>query len=292
MIIEKFEGELEEVDCPLCGEGVGRRTIFQREDGIGFYQCDGCNIQYASPRFTEESLLNIYESDEWKDVSEYDDWTFEHWVQNKDHTYYLVEQNVELVKRYLPPGSRVLDVGCDIGLTVRMLNDNGYLSEGVEPSSLGAKIAREKTGITVHEMELGLFEPDEKYDGLMILDVLEHLYDPVKTLKDCADRIKKDGYIFIHVPNHRGISNRYKAKINRWGIKKTFNHFGFPAHIYHFDKTSLSVALEKTGFKVLNFESWSKALTEGRVNWKTKLLIASAKKWAHSDYIVCIAKRL
>ncbi len=292
MKIEKFEGDLEEVDCPLCGKGAGRETVYLREDGIGFYRCKGCNIQFASPRFTEKSLLNIYESEEWKDVSEYGDWTFDKWKEERDHSYYLVQQNIELIKRYLPSGSRILDVGCDIGLTVRSLNDSGYIAEGVEPSSLGAKISREKTGITVHEMELGSFHPDEEFDGLMILDVLEHLYDPLKTLGECADRIKKGGYIFIHVPNHRGISNRYKAKINKWGLKKTFNHFGFPAHIYHFDKKSLNVALEKSGFRVLDFESWSKALTEGRVNWKTKLLIASAKKWAHSDYIICVAKKL
>jgi len=128
--------------------------IYRREDGIGFYKCLDCNIEYASPRFVEKELLQLYESDDWKEISSYDNWSYGNWKNNKETHYYLVQENVSLVKKFLNKGSSILDVGCDIGLTVKSLEENGYYSEGIEISSVGAKIAKEKTGITVHNIQL------------------------------------------------------------------------------------------------------------------------------------------
>ena len=135
---------MEKVNCPTCGADTGRKLIYQKDDGVGFYKCLGCDIEFASPRLVEEELLNLYEGDNWKDLSKYDSWSYEKWKNKKELNYYLVQENINLVERFLPNGSSVLDVGCDMGLTVKGLEEKGYYSEGVEVSSIGAKIAKEK----------------------------------------------------------------------------------------------------------------------------------------------------
>lgn len=287
-----FEGTLEEVHCPTCGPGAESNLIFRRNDGIGFHQCRRCDMEFASPRFTEQSLLNIYESDNWKSISNYDDWSYEEWKNNHGQHYHLVQQNLKLVKKFLPVGSSILDVGCDIGLTVKGLCEMGYPSEGIEPGSIGAKIAKEKTGITVHQMEIGAFQSDTAFDSVMLLDVLEHLYNPVKTLQDCGKHMKSGGYLFIHVPHHDGLSNRYKRFLHRIGLKDQYKHFGFPAHIYSFNKSSLQHILKKSGFETIHFESWPSQITRGKINLFNYIPVQLIKKFALSDYIICISRKI
>jgi len=285
--IQRMEG----VNCPTCESNTNNTLIYKRDDGIGFYKCLNCNIEYASPRLIEKELLQLYEGDDWKDLSKYDNWSYENWKNNKEFHYYLVQENVKLVKKFLNKGSSVLDVGCDIGLTVKLLEENGYYSEGVEVSSVGAKIAKEKTGITVHNMQLRDYQSDIKYDGVLLLDVLEHLYDPIKVLTECGSHMKEGGYIFIHVPHHGGISVKFKRLLHKIGLKKGYKHFGFPAHIYNFDKKSLRVMLKKAGFKTVHYESWPSAITNGKVNFFNYFFIQIIKKFALSDYIICVSKK-
>ena len=281
------KGQLEHVFCPTCGENKERKLIFSRADSISFYNCLGCNIEYASPRLKEESLLNLYEGDGWRDTAYY-----ENWKSEKGKDYYLVQENIKLVKKFLPSGSSILDVGCDIGLTVKSLEENNYYSEGVEVSTIGSKIASEKTGIKVQNCKLQDYQTDAKFDGVLLLNVLEHLYDPIQILKECGDNTKQGGYIFLHVPNHDGWSAKYKKYLHKKGIKNDYKHFGFPAHIYAFNKKSLAKMLDKSGFEAVHFESWSNILTRGKVNIFNYALVQLIKKFSLSDYIVCVAKKI
>ncbi|MBT3175222.1 MAG: class I SAM-dependent methyltransferase [Lentimicrobiaceae bacterium] len=283
---------MEDVDCPTCGIQAKKQLIYKKDDGVGFYQCLSCNIEFASPRLIESELLKLYEGDDWKDLSKYNNWTYENWKNNKENHYYLVQENIKLIKKYLDKKSSVLDVGCDIGLTVKSLEENGYYSEGIEISSIGSKIAKEKTGINVHNIQLENYHSDIKFDGLLLLDVLEHLYNPIKVLKHCASHMRKDGYIFIHVPHHGGLSARFKRFLHKRNLKKGYKHFGFPAHIYNFDKKSLKVILEKSGFKTIHFESWPRSITNGKVNFFNYIFTQIIKKLALSDYIICVAKKV
>lgn len=286
--------DLEECYCPTCGSSAERKLIFKREDGIGFFQCQQCDLQYASPRYTESALLNLYEGENWqKNVARFNgEWNYQQWKIQKQHPFYLIQQNIGLVNRYLSPPACLLDVGCNAGLTVKGLEEAGYCAEGVEPSTIGADIARNRTGITVHNMELGQLNNGIKYNGILMLDVLEHLYNPVKVLEQCNQRLQPGGFLFLHVPHHKGISNRYKQLLHKTGIKNEFKHFGFPAHIYSFDKHSLQSILKKTGFDTIHFESWPSALTNGKVTPFNFITTYITKKFSLSDYIISIAKKV
>jgi SAM-dependent methyltransferase len=289
--VEIFKGELEHVFCPTCGPNAKRKIIFERQDGISFYNCKQCNIEYASPRLVERSLLNLYEGDSWRDKSYYENWTYENWKKEKGKDYFLVQENINLVKNFLKPGASILDVGCDIGLTVKALEENGYYSEGIEVSTIGSRIAKEKTGIKVHNIKLENYQSDIKFDGVFLLDVLEHLYNPMQVLNECADNLKQGGYIFLHTPHHKGLSTKYKKYLNKKGIKNDYQHFGFPEHIYAFDKKSLKEMLNKAGFDAIHFESWSNILTRGKVNIFNYIAVKLIKIFSLSDYIICVARK-
>ena len=51
-----MNNKYEEVACPTCSNNADSALIYKRDDGIGFYKCLDCNIEYASPRLVEKEI--------------------------------------------------------------------------------------------------------------------------------------------------------------------------------------------------------------------------------------------
>jgi SAM-dependent methyltransferase len=288
-----FEGPVEDASCPLCVKrDSSAQLIFKNMDGIGFYKCLNCNLMFASPRFTEESMLKIYENDSFADLSMYDEWSYEGWRQSRSRSCNIEQQKILLVKRYLPEKSRLLDVGCGTGLFVLAANQSGFLCEGIEPSVRLSKIGSDILKVPVSTAQIEAYNPAYKYNGIVIWDVLEHLYDPARVMRRCRELLEPNGFLFLQVPNHKGISNAYKTQLSRLGLKKNnFKHFGFPWHVYSFDRKSLSILSDLAGLKPVLFESWSHLLKDGKIGPLSQVIINLVKQRCLSDYIVCVAQK-
>jgi len=287
-----FTGELEETACRLCGAATLGKLIYKSKEGIGYYRCRSCSLMYASPRFTEESLRNIYETPEFTDLPSFENWSYDNWRQGRARSYHVERAKVALIARHLPVGARILDVGCGTGLFVLLAGKSGYRCEGVEPSAMLAQVAREKLAVNVVNIPLDDFAPPYKYDGLVIWDVLEHLYDPLSVLKKCAQLMTAGGIIFAQVPHYRGISEVFKTSMCRLGLRRTYKNFGFPWHLYSFDRTSLTILMNKAGFDLLFFESWSHLLKDGKENLASRLAISLTRRFCLSDYLICAARKI
>ena len=94
---------------------------------------------------------------------------------------------------------RILDVGCGTGANLEMLKQYGE-SEGVDVSDDALEFCRKK-GLKVHK---GLAEelpfPDETFDLVTALDVVEHLDDDIAGLKEMLRVLKTGGKTLIFVP--------------------------------------------------------------------------------------------
>lgn len=290
MQLEKFNHkELEEVGCPTCKKSS--RSLLHKYSKICFYRCSSCDLEYASPRLKERDLIDLYQGDDWRIYSDFANWNYDKWLRDKDKTFHLVNLNLELVSNFIDNKSNILDVGCDIGLTVRMLNENGFNCEGIEVSEISTKIANEIVKANVKNTSLASYKSKIKFDGILLRAVLEHLYNPVNVLEDCAKNLKKGGLIFIDVPHSRGISTRFKKFLHKIKIKKDYRHFGFPAHLYSFNKKSLTAMLDKAGFDPIHFESWPKALTNGKVSFLNYYLVMLQRRFCLTDYINVVARK-
>lgn len=91
----------------------------------------------------------------------------------------------------------ILDVGCGDGLFFPELSKCGAV-EGVEPDAALVTGASERK---IHTTPFDhRFQPGKRYDLLLMLDVLEHLPDPVAAL-ECAERLlEPGGMLLLTVP--------------------------------------------------------------------------------------------
>lgn len=100
---------------------------------------------------------------------------------------------------------RVLDLGCAFGFTTRMLRRRGYDAVGVDRSP--AYIARARradphaTYLVADAARVPL--PDASFDGVLLLDVLEHLPDERAAIAEVARLLAPGGTLVLSVP-HRG----------------------------------------------------------------------------------------
>jgi 2-polyprenyl-3-methyl-5-hydroxy-6-metoxy-1,4-benzoquinol methylase len=102
-------------------------------------------------------------------------------------------------------GSTVLDVGCSLGNFGAALTERkGCVVDGIEPDVNDYKEAtrrlRKVANCFAEEALVTVFK-DEKYDHIVFLDVVEHLYDPVATLKLVKTHLKPGGSIVFSIPN-------------------------------------------------------------------------------------------
>ena len=288
-----FYGFIEDVSCPICEPPPEPILIFKRHDGIGFWNCPQCGVMYASPRFTEESLLDIYEKEAFVDSTLYDNWSYEKWKrENRGRSYVVQHLKVQLVKRFLTKNDKILDFGCGAGLFCLEASKQGLWVEGIDPSKMLTDLGREKFGLALHNERLENFEPEYRYNGIVSWAVLEHVYNLKELVERCWSLLTVGGFLFIDVPNHEGPSNRFKTFLCRSGLKRDdFKHFGFPWHIYSFSKKSLSCLMNACGFEPIVFEFWSHLLKDGKEGVFPKMGISMSQRFGLSDYIVLVAQK-
>ncbi|NQV88697.1 MAG: class I SAM-dependent methyltransferase [Parcubacteria group bacterium] len=108
-----------------------------------------------------------------------------------------------VTKKYLAPGSRVLDAGCGIGATVHGLDLLGYDAVGIDTAENTVKLINQhfpKLEVSVQDVQSTDF-PDESFDGCWSLGVIEHDLNGYDQIIIETHRIlKPGGFLFLTFP--------------------------------------------------------------------------------------------
>jgi SAM-dependent methyltransferase len=99
-----------------------------------------------------------------------------HWKQYADGTKY--KAHADRIKAWVKE-KNVLDVGAGDGLITHLVG-----AKGIEYEPEGVRLAQEKGVDVVLGDAYNLQFPDNSFDAVMMIDVLEHLDDPQKALRE------------------------------------------------------------------------------------------------------------
>ena len=151
----------------------------------------------------------------------------------------------------------LLDVGCSSGSFLVLARDLGFRVAGVEPASAPARRARERQ-LNVYQGFLEeLFLGEESYDAVTLFEVVEHLKDPGRVLRECHRVLRPDGVVVIGTGNTDSWTVRYMG--GRWEYFDINRHGG---HVSFFNAESMRVLAERTGFTVAGLKTRSVRLYE------------------------------
>jgi 2-polyprenyl-3-methyl-5-hydroxy-6-metoxy-1,4-benzoquinol methylase len=159
---------------------------------------------------------------------------------------------------------RLLDVGCGNGAFLAEMRAGGWDVYGVEPDP-NAVAACQKAGLMVKQ---GMLLPDsfpkDFFAAITLNHVIEHLHDPIATLRLCHKFLRPGGTLWIATPNLQALGH------TRFGR----NWFALdpPRHLVLFTPMAL-----KTAFKSAGFATSSDPLPTEGAKWLFRASDAVAK---------------
>lgn len=149
-------------------------------------------------------------------------------AENKLRIPWIVEEMHRKFSRTIS----FLDIGCGAGMLTNAIAKIGHKVTGIDLSERSLKIAREKdaTGSVDYKMANGYFLPfeDASYEIVSALDVLEHVEEPAKIIKEASRVLKPGGLFFFHTFNRNFFSYFFVIKGVEWCVKNTPQNM----HIY------------------------------------------------------------
>jgi 2-polyprenyl-3-methyl-5-hydroxy-6-metoxy-1,4-benzoquinol methylase len=213
----------------------------------GYYtlrQCESCEHCFVEKSFSNEELARLYTSHYQRSHFEVSHFTpvrkiggFRGWLNGENQAAYC----------WVPPGVRVLDVGCGVGETLAYHASRGCDAYGLEVDENVRHIADSLgLNIAIGTLESHPYESNF-FDYITMDQVVEHLPEPVSTLKEAYRILKPEGRLILSTPNCQG-----------WGRKvfrRRWINWHTPYHLNLFSKKSIAIAAKQAGFEVENIIS-------------------------------------
>lgn len=211
------------IPCPIC-----RRPTITPEDKE-YIRCISCGVVRTKYHYD----ATIYQ----EDYAE----TYLRYATNPQVNTPLNLSRLGLVSRWLRPGQTLLDIGCCIGEFLRFAEQH-YNCVGFEPNQIAAGLARQRIRSKVVEM----LDSDVRAHVITMFDVLEHLEDPLESLKSSLRPPLTGRQVLILVtPNVSVVPLWEDGELRAW------KHFKAKEHLWLHTERSLSVIAEKLGLRVL-----------------------------------------
>ncbi len=134
-------------------------------------------------------------------------------LYRQKHNTYFSNTRHDLIELIPQNRNKILEIGCGTGATLIALKKLGkadYVS-GVDIVDLNQKEELDKFICCDIEKEVSSLPfANDFFDIIICADILEHLIDPWKVVKELKRYLKKDGILIASIPNIREIKTMLK----------------------------------------------------------------------------------
>ncbi len=151
---------------------------------------------------------------------------------------------LDIPLRYLAVSEkgRLLDVGCGDGSVLKVAQELSWSAEGVDFDARAVDAARRK-GLSVRLGRLAeQCYPDESFDLVLMSHAIEHVHDPLATLREIRRVLRPGGKLAVTTPNAGSWGHRHFGP-NWRGLEP-------PRHLQIFTGNGLAALARRAGFAV------------------------------------------
>jgi len=246
-----------EVSCNLCGSRESRLLFVDQLTRNGenlqfrLVECSECGLWYVNPRNLTEAGRFYREVVAASQL--------ERWVEEQgEHKQLVLKKLLDFADGYL--GSkrvkdrRLLDVGCGVGWFLDYARGRGYQVYGAELATPEAEFARNRFGVEVFDgpLEASPF-PDGYFQVITLNDVLEHLPDPLGTLRVVYRKLQPRGLLILRSANGQFALLKARVYAKLFPRRQYLLHPN--EHLFQFTAQTMRRVLSEAGFRVLSIEN-------------------------------------
>lgn len=227
--------------CPACREKKAVRIgelykiegLFNLDNPGDLYACPCCSLRFRFPYPSEEALIELYKN------IETDTWFYE----DSRVDFHLARQTLMRTGHV----KNVLDVGCFRGDFLKSLPQN-ISTYGIEPSPDAREVAIERGVTFVSHTIDGIEDSNIEFDAVTMLDVIEHLPQPLSALKKISERITSGGSLIISTGNTDALP---------WKLMPLDYWYYFSEHVSFFNRQWFEWASKDLDMEIISVQKFS-----------------------------------
>jgi SAM-dependent methyltransferase len=221
--------------CPACGWETRHHFRFHKNRS-DIYQCNSCGLGRAQAINFDP---NIYYTKAYFDgghADGYADYQGAEPVLRREFA-----KTVEFVRRFRSSG-KLLELGCAYGFFLQEARRH-YVVSGIELAQAAAEHCQ-RSGLNVLQgpVDRANLERLGPQDLIVLLDVIEHLPDPLGTLQLCADYLDPNGVIVITTGDFGSAAAKITGKA--WRLMTP------PQHLWYFTIESMHRLANRIGLRL------------------------------------------
>lgn len=234
---------LERVEtCGLCG-GRTYKRVFDVER-YQYARCSSCGLLRLLTRPAPAHLGELYGKGYLAGVA--DAGAVEAELRNPTFGY-----RRQVLEAHTPD-RELMEIGCGDGNFLAYLLRHGWRVDGTEYSAEAAELVRRKHGVTIHPGEFGSLQfPNGRFAVIGMYHVVEHLYDPIPSLREVARTLRPGGTLHMQMPNGEGLEARRTGPY--------YSALGTPQHTYLYGPATITRLLQAIGLTPVSlrtFDPW------------------------------------
>lgn len=185
--------------CPVCSARNYKHFCFS-QDGFEYVVCSNCSMIYTTKILTPKAYRifqeQLAESEKmWASEREED--------KNADKKRFF--RYIQMFKKYVYGGRKLLDIGCFTGVFLECAKDAGFSPSGVEIHEDKATVAARK-GFPVKVGDFENLDVGEVYQVVTLWESLEHMNNPRLVVQKVRSILSDQGIIVFTVPNGDALS--------------------------------------------------------------------------------------
>lgn len=226
-----------------------QKTNLERHPKFGFLQ--------VKPTPTQEEITRFYAEEFYSSkYKAFNNSALE--VQEADQEFHDAHRediagNIERLLGRPLKGLSVLDIGCGWGQTMKYLAAKGARCSGFDPAPEAVAYVQ---SIGIECVRAGMEKMDvfegRRFDVVLLINVLEHLSDPVEVIQGIHNTVLAEGGVLVvEVPNEFNafqVAAQELHGLAPWWVAP-------PAHLNYFSVSSLTALLRGSGFEVPHAEA-------------------------------------
>lgn len=234
--------------CYICQSQ--KSTFFHAVNNFHYYLCHNCNALYISPLPSSKDIATHYKMNFVYRVVPRTEKRLRHWAR----------VILKRLQHYNSSGTQLLDIGSGYGYFLEEMKNKNIVGTGIEPSTELYRHSK-KINLDVIHKSLEEYNPKRQFDFITLIQLIEHIENPIHFLKKVETLMNKDAVLYIETPN-------------------------LDSHLFHFEKESYTFLTPPDHLGIFSKNTFKKLLNH------TNLEIISVSTYSYPEHFMGIIKRL